>query len=142
MPNNAQKNAGHAKPRGKPFQSGNPWAIKKGEVRNPGGRPKLLSHAYMDWLKAENEQGVTNASGVALALGNRAVDGDISAARELRQTTEGDKFTFDLTKATDDQLKRIIDGEDPRIVLANPGESGDGTPQPEEPGPAADATGN
>jgi hypothetical protein len=145
MPNRAQKNVAKTpkpKPRGRPFQPGNPWAIKKGEVRNPGGRPKLLSHAYLDWLKSENDDGVTNASGVALALGQKAVEGDISAARELRQTTEGDKFVFDLTKASDDQLKRIIDGEDPRIVLTDTGEGGTGTPQAEESGSAPDATGD
>jgi len=48
MTESAQNNV--KKTRGKPFQKGNPHAIKPGEVRNPGGRPKnevSITH----WLK-------------------------------------------------------------------------------------------
>ena len=121
----AQKNArkSRAAPRGRPFKPGNPWRIKPGEVRNPGGRPRLLSDAYREWLAAENEQGVTNAANVAVTIGTRAMIGDVQSAKELRQATEGDKFTFDLNKLTDEQLSRIAAGEDPRVVLAASGTS-------------------
>lgn len=131
-----------AKPRGRAFQPGNPWTIKPGEVRNPTGRPKLLSESYRQWLKAPNDEGVTNAAGLAMAIGKKALKGDVGAARELRQATEGDKFVFDLSKLSDEQLERIANGEDPRAVLGAAGAGGDGAPPPEEPGPDADLSGH
>lgn len=137
--NGAQKNANGKKPRGKgvPFKPGNPWAIKKGEVRNPGGRPKLISQAYREWLEFEDEHGVSNAAKVAMAQGAKAIDGDTPAAREIRQTTEGDRLMLNLSHLTDDQLRRLAAGEDVRSVLANPGDGGAGTAPPAaaEPGP-------
>lgn len=132
--NGAQKNATTKKKGGpgRPFKPGNPWAIKKGEVRNPGGRPKLVSGAYREWLEFEDDKGVTNAAKVAFAMGVKAVEGDTSAAREIRQTTEGDKLTFDITRLTDEQLARVASGEDIRAVLANPGDGGIGTPPASE----------
>ncbi len=141
--NSAQKSAtpkGPPKPRGKPFQPGNPWRIQPGEVRNPGGRPKLLSESYRDWLSAENEDGVTNAAGVAMSIGKKAIKGDVQAARELRQTTEGDKYTLDLSKLTDEQLSRIANGESPQdVAAAAAGESraGAAPPAADAPGPGA-----
>jgi hypothetical protein len=126
------------KPRGRPFQPGNPWRIPPGQTLNPGGRPKLLSESYREWLAAENDQGITNAAGGAIALGKKVLKGDVSAIREMRQATEGDKFTFDLSKLTDEQLERIANGEDPRAVLGAAGAGPAGAAPPAEPGAEAD----
>lgn len=129
--NNAQKSVKprtKAKPRGKPFEPGNPWRIRKGEVLNPGGRPKLVSEAYREWLEFADEQGVTNAAKLAFAQGAKAIAGDTAAAREIRQTTEGDKIAVDLERLTDEQLARLAAGESVRSVLANSGQGGDGAP--------------
>jgi hypothetical protein len=76
------------------FAPGNPWAIPKGQTRNPGGRPKMLSGAYREWLAHEDEQGITNAAKLADAQGRLAFEGNTGAAREIRQATEGDVFRF------------------------------------------------
>ena len=39
-------------------------------------------------------------------------------------------MSVDLTKLTEGQLERIINGEDPLAVVAAPGQSGEGTPAP------------
>ena len=123
-PSKAQFSAKKNKPRGRAFAPGNPWRIPKGMTLNPGGKPKLLSHAYRDWLAAEDDEGVTNAAKVSLAVGLKAAQGDIQAAKEIRQVTEGDHLTVDLGKLTDEQLERIDRGEDLQIVLAVAGGSG------------------
>jgi hypothetical protein len=97
----------------------------------------LLSDSYKDWLAAENDEGVTNAAGLAMAVGKKALKGDIGAARELRQATEGDKFTFDLSKLTDEQLQRLAAGEDPRTVLAAAGPGGAGAAPAEDNQPSS-----
>lgn len=101
------------------FKPGNPWAIKKGETRNPGGRPKLLSEAYKAALAATDDKGITNAAKVAMvvveeALENRRLD----AAKELRQGTEGERLTIDVSKLTEEQLERLARGEDLHSVTA------------------------
>lgn len=58
---------------------------------NPGGRPKVLGEAYREWLAKVNNDGVTNAERVAETMGRRAMLGDVSAAREMRAATEGEK---------------------------------------------------
>ncbi len=110
------------------FKPGNPWRIPKGQTLNPGGRPKLLSNAYREWLEHTDDKGTTNAAKVALAMGEQAAAGDIQAAKEFRQATEGDRLTFDLNQATNEQLERIANGEDPRVVLATPGPGGPAAP--------------
>ena len=59
----------------------------KGRSGNPGGRPKgliLLSEATLAWLaEADPKTGMTNAMLVTLALGKKALAGDVVAAREL-----------------------------------------------------------
>lgn len=46
--------------------------------------------------------------------------------KSRRRATYGDRLAleFDLTSATDEQLKRIQAGEDPKRVLANPAQGG------------------
>lgn len=126
---------------GRPFQPGNPWRIPPGETLNPGGRPKLLKHAFLEWLEAENDQGLTNAAGVAMALGRKALQGQVAAAREIRRATEGDTFKFDLAQLTDEQLERLANGEDPGAVVGAASQSGAGAAPAEGDGPAQDGAG-
>lgn len=68
-----------------------PW--KAGDPSpNPSGRPKLLGESYREWLGKVNAQGITNAEEVALAMGSEAMKGDVSAAKEIRSATEGDRL--------------------------------------------------
>jgi len=68
-----------------------PW--KAGDPSpNPSGRPKALGIAYKAWLETVNAQGITNAEAVALAMGLAAMRGDVSAAREIRAATEGERI--------------------------------------------------
>lgn len=118
----------HAGP-GVKFKPGNPYRIKPGQVLNPGGKPKLLSEAYRQWLECVDEDGVSNAAKVAAAMGTNAAIGEVQAAKELRQATEGDKITYDVEQLTDEQLQRVARGEDIRIVLTTTRSSGDGAAQ-------------
>lgn len=71
-----------------------PW--KKGDPSpNPGGRPKGMSDAYKEWLATVNENdplGRTNAQLGAASIGLEMLKGDVSAAKEIRSATEGDKI--------------------------------------------------
>jgi len=93
---------------GVPFRPGNPWRFQKGQSGNPGGRPRLISDAYREWLAAEDEQGVTNAAKIAFAQGLKAiVSMDTQAAKEIRQATEGTR----LTTWQDDVVKLLREGK-------------------------------
>jgi len=62
---------------------------------NQGGRPKLLGESYKDWLAKINENDPaqrTNAELGAMAIGLEMLKGDVSAAREIRAATEGEKL--------------------------------------------------
>jgi len=74
------------------FGPSNPWRFVKGQSGNPGGRPKLLSDGYREWLAAMDEHGITNAAYVTLAVGDKALVGDDRAVREIRQATEGERI--------------------------------------------------
>ncbi len=65
--------------------------FKPGQSGNPGGRPKLLGESYKQWLAKINAEGMTNAEAVAMAIGVKSMQGDVSAARELRAATEGEQ---------------------------------------------------
>lgn len=89
------------KPRGRPFQKGNKWTVKPGEVRNPKGGPKgskLISKAYNVLLsskvpaKIAKEHGLTNvtwAELIAMGMAKAAAGGETPAAKEIREVTEG-----------------------------------------------------
>ena len=91
-----------AKPRGKAFADGNPWRFPKGKSGNPGGRPKLLGESIAAALAVEVD-GKTVAQLVAERLCESAIAGDIAAAREMRQATEGE------TVHTPDAIQVVID---------------------------------
>lgn len=111
LPNKVRKKRG----RGRPFVSGNPWRFPLGKSPNPGGRKRLLD-AHVESLAAvDSSTGKTVAQLVSEKMCELAVAGDISAARELRQATEGDKMVFtqkhDVREMSDDDLSSIANGE-------------------------------
>lgn len=127
------------------FVKGNAHQFKPGESGNPGGssQKQMLSMAYKavlgeqmpkslkDYIAERIMKGVTVAEIMGWAMAREVMDGNVSAAAEIRKATEGDKTTtigVDLTRLTDDQVQRIANGEDPAIVLgAAPGDGGAGT---------------
>ena len=125
-----------------------PW--KKGDPSpNPSGRPKLLGESYKAMLARVNEKDAdkrTNAELIANAALVAALGGDVSAMREIRSATEGEKTTtlnIDVANLTDEQLERIARGEDARIVIASAGASGTGTTQtPADAAPAEQVAGD
>lgn len=84
-----------------------PW--KAGDPSpNPSGRPKILGESYKAMLARVNESDPfrrTNAELIAEALKVSAMQGDVSAAREIRAATEGERIrtwrdeVIDLLKA-------------------------------------------
>ena len=50
---------------------------------------------------------------------------------KFRERTDTLNFNFDLSQLSDEQLERISNGEDPRIVIATPGAGGVGETPPE-----------
>ena len=92
------------KPRGKPLEPGNIWRWPKGVSGNPSGRPATVSGAYKAWLELpyDKDPSMTNAQALAMAQGHAAQPGDVAAAREIRQATEGDKTTNTSTINVDD----------------------------------------
>lgn len=93
-PKKTAENSGKTRRKGQ-FSHGNKWRWPKGVSGNPGGRPATLSGAYKAWLELPyaKDPSMTNAQAIAAAQGEWALDGDASAAREIRQATEGDKTT-------------------------------------------------
>jgi len=75
---------------------GHEWP--KGVSGNPGGKPKRLSNAYAEWFELVNPDDPlhrTNVELVADAVGRAAREfGDVAAAREMRQATEGDRLAL------------------------------------------------
>jgi len=97
MPENRQKKRRNPKDPPKEYQ------FKPGQSGNPGGRPKLLSNAYREWLAEEDENGVTNARKVAIGQGFSAASGDTPAAKEIRQATEGER-----TRTWEDEIVELL----------------------------------
>ena len=92
------------------------YQFKPGQSGNPGGRPKVLSSAYRQWLEtvnANDPEGRTNAELVARSMGLQSLKGNINAAREMRSATEGEKFEI---KGWEDIARKH--GLDPEQVSA------------------------
>ena len=92
------------KPRGKPFQKGTQYAAKKGEVRNPWGCKgksrgiRILSEAYKIGLQdlapkhfaeAVGMEEATWSEVIGRGLLQSALSGNVQAAKEIRESTEG-----------------------------------------------------
>lgn len=94
------------KPRGKSFAKGNEHAFKPGQSGNPKGRPpitgheraithssKKISEAYAIYLEQrcglEGYEHLTWGEAIAHGMMRVAVGGDVQAAKELRESTEG-----------------------------------------------------
>lgn len=84
-------NSAKKRPRGKgrPLRPGHPWRFKPGESGNPSGRPAAVGQSYAAWLAIVCEDGRTNAEHVADEVGRLALSGNLKAAAELREATEG-----------------------------------------------------
>jgi hypothetical protein len=84
------------------FAKGNPYAFKPGQSGNPAGRPKsrTLSEAYRELLRQplRDDPTRTVADVVAAAMVQNAFAGDVAAAKELADRTQGKaKQGIDLT---------------------------------------------
>lgn len=106
------------------FKPGNKYAVKKGEVRNPKGRPpiKTLSEAYRHVLeqKAHNDKkGRTNAEVIADKLAGLAKRGNVNAAREITDRAEG-KPRQSIT----------VEGNAPMVILKNADNKADEKTEP------------
>lgn len=95
------------KPRGKgkPFEKGNEYAIKKGERKNPkglnqwGNGATLISEATRTHLQRKVpqhvaealgcEEGITFAEALSISASLHAINGNVAALKEMREITEG-----------------------------------------------------
>jgi|SRR5580698_8973241 hypothetical protein len=112
-----------------------PW--KPGESGNPSGRPKkrLLSEVYGEHaelplpeklrLKLGLWEGATFADALTRGLFLSALDGNPSAARELREATEGRADIRPKEPAGDVQIQyTVIYEQTPRVKRPDPDNSG------------------
>src|SRR5262250_1170579 len=84
-------------PRGKPFEKGNSYAFRPGTSGNPSGVPRdtpRLGTAYKKLLGAQSLKKARTmvenlADEIALHVLEKAVAGDLRAAREVADRTEG-----------------------------------------------------
>lgn len=78
------------RPRGKPFEPGNPWRFPPGRSGNEGGRVKRLGKAYAAVLaEIDPESGKTYAEIAAARVFELMMNGAGWAAAEYRRATEG-----------------------------------------------------
>jgi hypothetical protein len=119
-------------PRGKPFAKGNIWRFPPGESPNPGGRPKVLVQAYLEVLGYVDVDDMerTQALAIAETMCQRALAGDVAAAREIRLATEGQRLSVDLTVLSDAQLDALAAGVPPAVVLLASADAGADDAQP------------
>ena len=90
---------------------------------NVGGRPRLLGEAYAEWLKKPNPDGSSRAETVALAMGTEAIKGNVRAAREMREATEGTRQVGWQDRIIDALKSGALTAEDVRRELGSDAES-------------------
>ena len=111
---NSGKNSGRGKGRKGRIENLKPWP--KGVSGNPGGRPKtkVLSQAYRDQLEQVvpgDPQGSTFAEKIAEALATKALKGDVQAARELADRSEGKaQQSVAIRNTNDEGVPPIVEG--------------------------------
>lgn len=114
--------------RGKPFEKNNSFGIatrfKPGQSGNPGGRPRFakLSEAFRALLEVDPTQRIvpcSNAEAIALKLIKQARKGNISAAREAGDRSEGKPATtLSVLDERNDPLTQLLEA----MTLANGGQ--------------------
>jgi hypothetical protein len=92
------------RPRGKPFKKGDrhPFQFQPGQSGNPGGKPKIHQTLSMECARLLAQPapaealaalrlppGSTFAEAIAVAMCMQAVCGNVAAAREITDRTEG-----------------------------------------------------
>ena len=112
-----------------------PW--KPGQSGNPSGRPKKrpLSSAYLEFAqrrlpeKLRRSLGLpedaTFAEALSEALFRSAINGSVSAARELREATEGKSEVRSGEPSDDVEIQfKVVYEQTPRIRRPDPDSSG------------------
>jgi hypothetical protein len=100
------------------FWRKSPSLFPPGVSGNPGGRPRYatISRACREELdKVDEKTGLTGAQLIARALVREAVRGNVWAARELREVTEGKRPRFVQTEIIEQQ--RNLEGGDSKQRL-------------------------
>jgi uncharacterized protein DUF5681 len=112
-----------------------PW--KPGESGNPSGRPKKrpLSSTYVEFAERRVPdkfrrslglpENATFADAITQALFLSAINGNVPAARELREATEGKADVRPKDPAGDTEIRfKVIYEQTPRIKRVDPDNSG------------------
>src|ERR1700677_586006 len=112
-----------------------PW--KPGQSGNPSGRPKKrpLSSAYIEFAERRLPErlrrslglpeGATYTDALAEALFRSALNGNVPAARELREATEGRADVRPKEPAGDVEIQfRVLYEQTPRVKRPDPDNSG------------------
>jgi hypothetical protein len=91
----------------------NQTSFKKGEIHNPNGRPKsgwTMRDEYLKALERETLDGTPMKQGVAEALVDKALQGDVIAIKEVNNRIDGmpkQTTEFDLGDKTLDTLIKL-----------------------------------
>jgi hypothetical protein len=111
-----------------------PW--KPGESGNPSGRPKkrLLSDTYGEFgqqllpeklrLRLGFSEGATFADALTQGLFLSAINGNVAAARELREAIEGKAIVRPRDAVAEEVTVRVVYETTPRVKRPDPDNSG------------------